>query len=130
MQSIRSVFSTAVLPATLVVVSAYQILMGVNGPEGRERAEQLAEELAASAAEIAALEAERARLEAHADKLMLANLDEDLLEERVRANLGHMRPGEYRIPASELDALAAQAFNNEAELTRLIAVALIENQDV
>lgn len=127
MQIIRSVLSTSVLPAALIVGAAYQALMGVNGPEGARAAEQLAALKADKAAAVAALEEERARLEERADRLVLVNLDEDLLEERVRANLGHMKPGEYRIRLGELDEVAAAEADEEAELTSLIAVALLEN---
>lgn len=130
MLKIRAFLLSSILPGALVVASAYQALMAVNGPEGLRRAEQLAELRAERIAALAALEERQAQLEGRADRLLLASLDEDLLEERVRANLGHMRPGEYRIPVSELDAVAALEASSEAQLTSLIAAALLENTDV
>lgn len=128
MQTIRSLLVTSVVPAALIVAAAYQALMGLNGPDGLKRAEQLAEVRAEEARQVADLMVLQARLEERADRLELASLDEDLLEESVRANLGMMRPGEYRIPVGELDAVAAIEVSHEAELTNLIAVALLENQ--
>ncbi|GGY49108.1 hypothetical protein GCM10007148_17020 [Parvularcula lutaonensis] len=128
MQMIRSILVTSVVPAALLVAAAYQALMGLNGPDGLKRAEQLAEVRAEQAMVVAGLMVEQARLEERADRLELESLDEDLLEESVRANLGHMRPGEYRIAVGELDAVAAIEVSHEAELTNLIAVALLENQ--
>ncbi|MFC3302917.1 hypothetical protein [Parvularcula lutaonensis] len=125
---IRSILVTSVVPAALLVAAAYQALMGLNGPDGLKRAEQLAEVRAEQAMVVAGLMVEQARLEERADRLELESLDEDLLEESVRANLGHMRPGEYRIAVGELDAVAAIEVSHEAELTNLIAVALLENQ--
>ncbi|NRA31264.1 MAG: septum formation initiator family protein [Parvularculaceae bacterium] len=127
MLTIKTFFFSSVLPAALCVTGGYQLLMGLNGPEGRAEAERLASVSLAKAADVAALDAQRLALEARADRLASGTLDEDLLEERVRANLGHMRPGEYRIPADELDALAASQLASSRELTNLIAVALLEN---
>lgn len=130
MQSIRTIFFSSVLPAVLTVTAAYQLLMGLNGPEGLHRASQLQALKAEREAELAALEDARAQLEERADRLLLASLDEDLLDERVRAQLGHMRPGEYRIPASELDEIAALRADSGQELTSLLAVALLEGAGV
>lgn len=130
MQIIRSFFFGAILPAALLVGAGYQGLMAVNGPEGMGRAQQLEEHRKEREAEVDALRERQAALENRADRLVLASLDEDLLEQSVRANLGHMSPGEYRIPIGELDAVAAIEVSHEAELTTLIAVALLENTDV
>lgn len=115
------------MPAALVVAGSYQLLMGFNGPEGRAEADRLAAVAAERAAAVASLDQQRLALEARADRLASGTLDEDLLEESVRANLGHMRPGEYRIPADQLDAVAALQVESSSELTNLIAVALLEN---
>lgn len=130
MLNIRSILLSSVVPGALIVAAAYQALMALNGPEGLRRAEQLADVRAERLADVQALKDRQAQLESRADRLLLASLDEDLLEERVRANLGHMRPGEYRIPVSELDAVAVLETSTEAQLTNLIAVALLENTDV
>lgn len=130
MQIVRSFFFGAILPAGLLVGALYQGLMAINGPEGLERAAQLEAERIQREAEVEALRERQAALENRADRLVLTSLDEDLLEQSVRANLGHMRPGEYRIPVGELDAVAAIEVSSTAELTTLIAVALLENQDV
>ncbi|MEM1410302.1 MAG: hypothetical protein AAGG79_06105 [Pseudomonadota bacterium] len=130
MQTIKSYFLSAVLPACLVAAGAYQILMGLNGPQGHAHAEQLATLKMQRQALLDNLEAQKEGLEQRADRLLLVNLDEDLLEERVRANLGHMRPEEFRIAASELDELAAMRDEQNAELTSLIAVALLEGAGV
>ncbi len=129
MLSIRSILTQCVVPAALVVGTAYQILMGINGPDGLRRAEQLAMVKAERALEVEILKLERARLEERADRLVLTSLDEDLLEVQARSNLGHMRPGEYRIPLSELDAVAATPVAHGQQLTSLIAVSLL-NTDV
>jgi cell division protein FtsB len=128
MKNVRSILFGAVLPAAVLALSAYQGLMAVNGPEGFTRAKQLEELKVARAAEVNALMRRQAQLEDRADRLVTASLDEDLLEERVRANLGHMRPGEYRIPVFELDAVAALEAEAGEELTDLIAVALLESR--
>jgi cell division protein FtsB len=128
MMMFRSLLLSAVLPAGMLVSAAYQGLMAFNGPEGFVRAEQLTQTAAQRQAEVNALRRHQARLEERADRLVLASLDEDLLEERVRANLGHMRPGEYRIPVLELDAVAALETEAGEELTDLIAVALLESR--
>ncbi|MEM9285913.1 MAG: hypothetical protein AAGA39_08515 [Pseudomonadota bacterium] len=125
MLTVRSILTQCVVPAALVVGTAYQILMGINGPDGLRRAEQLAMVRAERALEVEILKLERARLEERADRLVLASLDEDLLEVQARANLGHMHPGEYRIPLSELDAVAATPVAHEQQLTSLIAVSLL-----
>lgn len=130
MLTIKSLFFSSVLPAALVVTTGYQVLMGVNGPQGLHAAAQLEAVRAERSADLSEMEAERAWLEARADRLLLDSLDEDLLEESVRANLGHMKPGEYRIPASELDRVAAVQTSNAQELTSLIAVALLEDAGV
>jgi cell division protein FtsB len=127
MQSIRSILFSSVLPAAVIVASAYQGLMALNGPEGIHTRAQLEARKASVAAEVMELAEERQRLEARADRLILASLDEDLLEERVRSQLGHMKPGEYRIALSELDAVAQAEADEDAELTSLIAIALLEN---
>ncbi|MEE4211239.1 MAG: septum formation initiator family protein [Parvularcula sp.] len=125
MQTIRSIFITSVLPAAVIVASAYQGLMAVNGPEGLYRRAQLEAEKLRLSEEVRVMTEERGRLEARADRLTYAGLDEDLLEERVRAELGHMKPGEYRIALSELDAVAEEEADENTELTSLIAVALL-----
>ena len=130
MLTIRSIFFSSIVPAGLIVATAYQVLMGLNGPDGLRQADRLAAVRAEQAVALAALENERGHLEERADRLLLASLDEDLLEERVRANLGHMKPGEYRIPASELDRVAAVQVSASQELTSLIAVALLDNAGV
>lgn len=130
MQIVRSFFFGIILPAALLVGASYQGLMALNGPEGLERAAQLRAERVAHQALVDDLRARQAALENRADRLVLTSLDEDLLDQSVRANLGHMQPGEYRIPVGELDAIAAIEVSSEAELTTLIAVALLENQDV
>ena len=125
MLMVRSILTQCVVPAALIVGTAYQILMGINGPDGLRRAEQLAMVKAERALEVEMLKLERARLEERADRLVLTSLDEDLLEVQARANLGHMRPGEYRIPLTELDAVAAAPVAHEQQLTSLIAVSLL-----
>ena len=127
MKKFSSVVLTAVAPAAAVVAAAYQCLMALNGPEGFHQAAQLEAERQALAARVLELKEERSRLEERADRLELVNLDEDLLEQSVRANLGHMRPGEYRIPMDDLDEVATAEISDQAELTSLIAVALLEN---
>jgi cell division protein FtsB len=128
MKTFRSTLFGAVIPGAVLALSAYQGLMAVNGPEGFGRARQLEQTTAERMAEVNALRLQQARLEDRADRLVTASLDEDLLEERVRANLGHMRPGEYRIPVFELDAVAALETEASEELTDLIAVALLESR--
>ncbi|MEM1381230.1 MAG: hypothetical protein AAGH41_11480 [Pseudomonadota bacterium] len=130
MLNIRSFVVSSVLPAVLMVGAGYQLLMGLNGPDGARAAERLAAEKTERMLALHELSEERARLEARADRLLLSSLDEDLLEERVRANLGHMKPGEYRIPASDLDRVAAVQVSSSQELTSLIAVALLDNAGV
>ncbi|MEM7741972.1 MAG: hypothetical protein AAF225_14370 [Pseudomonadota bacterium] len=125
MLSVRAILTQSVVPAALIVSTAYQILLGINGPDGMRRAEQLAMVKAERALEVEMLKLERARLEERADRLVLSSLDEDLLEVQARANLGHMRPGEYRISLSELDAVAATPVGHEQQLTSLIAVSLL-----
>lgn len=127
MKNICSVLLTSVAPAGAIVAAAYQCLMALNGPEGFHQAARLEAEREQLAQQVASLTEERTRLEERADRLELVNLDEDLLEQSVRANLGHMRPGEYRIPMDDLDQVATAEISDQAELTSLIAVALLEN---
>ncbi|WP_173199602.1 FtsB family cell division protein [Parvularcula mediterranea] len=126
MHLIQSFVLSSVLPAALIVGAAYQALMAMNGPDGFSRAEQLAEIRAEAEADLLALQERQASLEARADRLVLASLDDDLLDERVRANLGHMRPGEYRIAVAELDEVASLEVSTSAALTSLIATALLD----
>jgi cell division protein FtsB len=130
MLMIRSVLFSAVLPAAMLVGGAYQALMAVNGPDGLKQAEHLAAVKEERAAALDELKREREKLERRADRLVLVSLDEDLLEETARANLGLMKPGEYRIPLDDLDRVAAAEASSGAELTNLIAVALLDETGV
>ncbi|WOI54218.1 FtsB family cell division protein [Parvularcula sp. LCG005] len=106
----------AVLPAICVVGIGYNGLLYLNAPEGVRMNNLLQDRIADSRAELAALEAERQRLSDHADRLLTASLDEDLLEERVRSVLGLVRPNEYMVRMEDLDRLAAAPADMPAPL--------------
>ena len=102
----KSFLTQIVLPAALVVAAGYNAAMMVNGPEGRRAEALLREEIAEAAADLADARTRTAALAARADGLMLASLDHDLLEERLRVRLGLTRPGEYMVRMRDLDEVA------------------------
>ena len=110
----------AVLPAVLTVGVAYNFALAANGPDGRAAGAIVRAQAEVARAELAEAEARTARLSARADGLMLASLDHDLLDERLRARLGLARPGERMVRMRDLDRLAGIA--PEAD-TRLAALA-------
>ena len=104
---IRSFLTQTVLPAACLVGAAYNLALMVNGPEGRRADDLIRARIDAERAALADLRAQTAHLEDRADRLLMANLDEDLFEERLRARLGLTAPGEYMIRTDELDRLAS-----------------------
>lgn len=100
----KSIAQPALL-ALGVVAAAYNILMMINSPEGFAAHRQLQMELAEKRTELGQLERQYAELEHHADSLLTDDLDEDLLEERVRVVLGLVRPDEYLVRMEDLDKL-------------------------
>lgn len=92
--------------AFLVVGIGYNVAMTFNAEDGLRMKSALNAQIVAEREELAALEARRDDLSDKADRLMSASLDQDLLEERVRAVLGLVRPGEYMVRMEDLDRLA------------------------
>lgn len=106
MRAVLSVLGETVLPAICLVGIGYNILVMLNAPEGMRMNSLLQQELVESKAQLAALRGEYAHLSDRADRLMTATLDQDLLEERVRAVLGLARPNELMVRMEDLDRLA------------------------
>jgi cell division protein FtsB len=84
-----AVFAVAMLAGAIHF--GWSAVQGDHGVFARLQIEADARELEA---DLAALRAERARLENLTRRLSTAYLDLDLLDERARAVLGHMRPDE------------------------------------
>lgn len=84
-----AVFTVAILAGA--VHFAWSAVQGEHGVFARLQIEADARDLAA---DLAALREERARLENLTRRLSPDHLDLDLLDERARAVLGHMRPDE------------------------------------
>ena len=110
---IRSFLTQTVLPAACIVGAAYNAALMVNGPEGRRADGIVRQRIVEERAAVAALRAQTAHLEDRADRLLLATLDPDLFEERLRARLGLTLPGEYMIRMDELDELASAETGDE-----------------
>lgn len=94
------------LPAGLLVATAYNAAMTVNGPDGRRAHALIAAEAEQARAALAEARTRTAHLSARADGLMLATLDHDLLDERLRARLGLARPGERMVRMNDVDRIA------------------------
>ncbi|MBB4659506.1 FtsB family cell division protein [Parvularcula dongshanensis] len=103
---VRTVLVQTVLPAALIVGIAYNALVTVNGEEGRKAAHLLREEVAEQTARLDEARARTAALSDHADRLLTASLDQDLLEERLRARLGLVAQDEYMVRMGDVDRLA------------------------
>ena len=121
--SVKAFLTHAVLPAALIVATGYNAAMMANGPDGRRAGEAVLAEAEAASERLAELRERNGRLAARADGLMLASLDEDLLEERLRARLGLTRPGEYMVRMGDLDRIAGTERHEDdrtqlAELSR------------
>ncbi|MEM9232737.1 MAG: septum formation initiator family protein [Pseudomonadota bacterium] len=121
MSRLVPVFQSA-LAALAVVAIGYNFLVMWNSPEGVRMNEQLQLEIEQRQAEIAELEEQYAFLSGRADRLLTAQLDEDLLEERVRGVLGLVRPDEYLVRMEDLDRLADLGAETAAEQARLAAL--------
>ena len=103
---VRTVLVQTVLPAALIVGVAYNLLVTANGEEGRKAAALLREKVAEETLRLDAARARTAALSDHADRLLTASLDEDLLEERLRTRLGLVAEGEYMVRMGDVDRLA------------------------
>ena len=110
---IRAFLTRTVLPAACLVGTAYNAALMVNGPEGRRADAIVQARLASEREAVAAIRQQADHLEDRADRLLMASLDHDLLEERLRARLGLTAPGEYMIRIDELDRLASLEKNDE-----------------
>ena len=104
----KAFLSRTVLPAVLIVATAYNAALMVNGPDGRRAGALARAEVQEAEAQLAEARGRTAQLSARADGLMLASLDHDLLEERLRARLGLTRPGEYMVRMQDLDRIAGR----------------------
>jgi cell division protein FtsB len=113
MSRIRLFLTQTVLPACLLVAIGYNLLLTVNGPEGVRAETLLRAEIEQERARLDAAQQRTASLAQRADGLMLATLDEDLLEERLRARLGLADPAEYMVRMSDLDRIAAMETEND-----------------
>lgn len=116
---VKEFLTRTVLPAALVVATGYNAAMMVNGPDGRRAGEAVAAEAEVASARLVELRERNGRLAARADGLMLASLDEDLLEERLRARLGLARPGEYMVRMGDLDRIAGTRTETDDDGTQL-----------
>ena len=112
MGKLRVVAEAAML-AFGVVALAYNILMMLNSEEGLAAKVELEADILERRQMIASLEEEHAFLSRRADALLTGQLDEDLLEERVRVVLGLVRPDEYLVRMEDLDRLAARNVEQE-----------------
>ena len=104
---IRSFLTQTVLPAACLVGAAYNAALMVNGPEGHRANELIRAKIEQERSVLSDISAQTEHLEDRADRLLMASLDEDLFEERLRARLGLTAPGEYMIRTDELDRLAS-----------------------
>ncbi|WP_370337902.1 septum formation initiator family protein [Parvularcula marina] len=112
------------LAAMAVVAIAYNFLMMYNSSEGRRMNEILQTEIAQRQARLDTLEQEHAFLTDRTERLLVAGLDEDLLEERVRGVLGLVRPDEYLVRMEDLDRMAEMGAEHAREEERLILAAV------
>ncbi|WP_031550971.1 FtsB family cell division protein [Parvularcula oceani] len=106
MNKITAFLTQIVLPAACVVGIAYNLLVTQNGEEGRRAAALLREQVAVETQALEAAKLRTARLSDRADRLLVASLDRDLLEERVRARLGLVSAEEYMVRMGDVDRLA------------------------
>lgn len=82
----------------LIAIGGYFTFTAVQGNYGLFERIQIEAERDALRAELALLEAETARMENLTRRLSDDYLDLDLLDERVRAMLGYVRPDELVLP--------------------------------
>lgn len=109
MLPIRDILLRTILPAACVVGIAYNAALTVNGPDGLRAAAALEAALATELAQADETAARVAALSARADGLLMASLDEDLLEESLRERLGLVAEGELMVRMDDLDRLASRA---------------------
>lgn len=100
------------LPAVCIVAIIYNILIALNGEEGIRAHGLVQDELEDREQDLAELKARRQWLERRADLLSARSLDADMLDESARRVLGYAAPGEYAIPASDLDTLVERLRND------------------
>lgn len=101
--------------ALLVVTIGYNVLVMINSEEGLHMRNALHNEIVQQQNEINKLEKEYVALSDRAQRLIAADLDSDLLEERVRGVLGLVRPDEYLVRMEDLDRLAMSNSGLEQE---------------
>lgn len=109
MRKINRFFWDVVAPALLACWVAYLGYGAIAGAAGYRVLTELKSEAAAKRAELDKIRARRLSLEKHADLLNPKSLDPDMLDERVRAVLGYVEPGDIVVPKSELDRMLDEA---------------------
>jgi cell division protein FtsB len=79
---------------------SYFTLHLVQGERGYTALKNLRAEKSAAAAAYAALDAEKQQLQHRVELLRPPAIDEDMLDEQVRAKLGYLHPDEHVLPLS------------------------------
>jgi len=78
----------------------YFTLHLVQGARGYNALKNLHEEKSAATAEYAALDAEKKKIRHRVELLRPPAVDEDMLDEQIRAKLGYLHPEEHVLPLS------------------------------
>lgn len=110
---LKRLFFDAVLPAICAIGVGYNVLVAINGDEGRRAFELVQEKRLAQEAELQHLRHQRADLERRAHLLSRAGLDHDMLDESARRVLGFAAPGEKVISLDEIDRITTHSDETE-----------------
>lgn len=79
---------------------SYFTLHLVQGERGYNALKNLRAEQSAAAAEYAVLDAEKKKIRHRVELLRPPAVDEDMLDEQIRAKLGYLHPDEHMLPLS------------------------------
>lgn len=106
-------FSDIVAPVLLACWVAYLGYGAIAGAAGYRVLSDLEAEAAEKRARLEQIREQRRALERHADLLNPRSLDPDMLDERARAILGYVKPGDIVVPRSEVERLLAESRRND-----------------
>lgn len=109
MRRVRRFFGEVVAPALIACWIAYLGYGAVAGASGYRVLGEIKAEAAEKRAALDEIEARRRALERHSDLLNPKSLDPDMLDERVRAVLGYVEPGDIVVPRSEVERMLEEA---------------------
>lgn len=102
-------FGNVVAPALIACWIAYLGYGAVAGATGYRVLGELRAEAEAKRAALDEIVARRRTLEHHADLLNPKSVNPDMLDERIRAVLGYVEPGDIVVPRAEFERMLAEA---------------------